>query len=223
MRWNGLPVLIFGSGGISKETYHIIKQINASNHQKVYDFLGFVEDEVSKIGKEIIDGFKVVACDENIKEYCSAFSILGMVLPIGNPKIKAIIYNKIRDIENIVYPNIIHPNVTFGANSVQLGVGNIFAAGTSFTCDIKIGNFNLINLNSTIGHDTEIGDFNVINPLVAISGNVVIKNGCLIGTGAKILQQLTIGDDATIGSGAVVIRDVEPSSTVVGIPAKRIK
>ena len=223
MKWNGLPLLIFGGGGISKETYNVIKQINEYNNQKIYDFLGFVEDDASKIGTEIIDGFKVLACDEDINKYSNAFPILGIVIPVGDPRIKSIIYNKIKNIENIVYPNIIHPNVKFDVNSVKLGIGNILTSGINLTCDIKIGNFNLVNLNSTIGHDTEIGDFNVINPLVAVSGNVTIKNCCLIGTGAKILQQLTIYNDVTVGSGSVVVKDIEQNSTVVGVPAKRIK
>ncbi|NBI07139.1 acetyltransferase [Senegalia massiliensis] len=223
MKWNGLPLLIFGSGGISKETYNIIKQINLHNGQQVYDFLGFVEDDISKVGNEIIDGYNVITCDNDIAEYTRYFPVIGVVIPIGNPKVKSIIYNKINNIRNIVYPNIIHPSVKFDIDNVKLGIGNILTAGVNLTCDIKIGNFNLINLNCTVGHDTELKDYNVINPLVAISGNIIIKNGCLIGTGAKILQELTVNDNSIIGSGAVVVRDVEENSTVVGVPAKLIK
>ena len=223
MNWNGLPVLIFGSGGISKETYNLIKQINMHNSQQVYDVLGFVEDEESKIGKEVIGGLKVITCDDALTDYSGSFSVIGIVIPIGNPKVKSIIYNRIKNIENAVYPNIVHPSIKFDANDVKLGIGNIITSGVNLTCDIRIGNFNLVNLNCTIGHDTVVEDFNVINPLVAVSGNVTIKNCCLIGTGAKILQQLRIGDNAAVGSGAVVIKDVEENSTVVGVPAKRIK
>lgn len=223
MIWNGLPVLVFGSGGISKETYHIIQQINNYNNEKVYDFLGFIEDNEIKIGNEVINGYKVVSSDENILEYAKNYSILGIVIPIGNPKVKSAIFNKVKFISNLVYPNIIHPNVSFDPKTVSFGYGNVIGAGSILTCDVRMGNFNLINLNSTIGHDTEIGDFNVINPLTAISGNVHLKDLCLIGTGAKILQGLTINKNSTVGAGAVVVKDVEEDSTVVGVPAKRIK
>lgn len=223
MNWNGLPVLILGSGGISRETYNLIKQINMHNSQQVYDVLGFVENDASKIGKEVIRGLKVITCDNALSDYSGLFSVVGIVIPIGNPKVKSIIYNRIKNIENAVYPNIVHPSVEFDASDVQLGIGNIITAGVNLTCDIRIGNFNLINLNCTIGHDTVIEDFNVINPLVAVSGNVTINNCCLIGTGAKILQQIRINDSATVGSGAVVVKDVEENSIVVGVPAKRIK
>lgn len=223
MKWNGLPVVIFGSSGISKETFHIIKEINMVNNVKVYDFLGFIEDNESKIGNEVIHGYKVIAHDSNFWEFSGMFSVLGVVIPIGIPKIKSLIYNKICSIDNLVFPNIIHPKVHYDSKSVLLGHGNIIAAGTSLTCNIEIGNFNLINLNTTIGHDTKIGNFNVINPITSISGNVNIKDSCLIGTGANILQQLTIKSNGTVGAGAVVLSDVEDSDTVVGIPAKSIK
>lgn len=223
MSWDGLPILIFGSGGVSKDTYYIIKQINECNNCKIYNVLGFVESDSFRIGNEIVDGYKVVVCDECIYEYSKEFPILGVVIPIGNPRIKSKIYNDIKKIENIVYPNIIHPKVIFNSSSIKLGIGNILTSGINLTYDIEVGNFNLINVNSTIGHDTKIGNFNVINPLAAISGNVTIHNNCLIGTGAKVLQQLTIKSNAIVGSGAVVIKNVEENTTVVGIPAKQIK
>ncbi|MCM3124163.1 MULTISPECIES: NeuD/PglB/VioB family sugar acetyltransferase [unclassified Mesobacillus] len=223
MEWKGLPIVIFGSGGISKETYYIIEEINFNNNTKVYDFLGFIEDNESKIGDEVINGYKVIASDNNFEEYTKDFALLGVVIPIGTPKVKSIIYNGIKSIENIVFPNIIHPNVKYDKNSVLMGKGNVFAAGVSLTCNINIGDFNLLNLNATVGHDTKIGDFNVINPLAAISGDINLSNLCLIGTGAKVLQQLTINNGATVGAGAVVVKDVEEKATVVGVPAKKIK
>ena len=45
---------------------------------------------------------------------------------------------------------------------------------------------------------------------------------CQIGAGAKILGNITVGNHAKIGAGAVVLNDVEPYSTVVGIPAKPV-
>lgn len=221
MKWNGLPVVIFGSGGISKETFYIIQEINNNNNVQIYNFLGFVEDHESKIGDEVINGYKVIASDDNFREFSKNFSELGVVIPIGNPKVKSIIYKNIETIENIVFPNVIHPNVNYDKNSVQFGYGNIIAAGTNLTCNIQVGNFNLININTSVGHDTKIGDFNVINPLAAISGDVDMKNLCLIGTGAKVLQQLLINEGAIVGAGAVVVKDVDEYSTVVGIPAKK--
>lgn len=47
-----------------------------------------------------------------------------------------------------------------------------------------------------------------------------VRRGASIGSGAVILGGVTIGERATVGAGAVVTRDVEPGSTVTGVPAR---
>lgn len=99
--------------------------------------------------------------------------------------------------------------------------GIVIAPGTYLTVGIEIDDFVYINLACTIGHGARIGACSVINPGAHISGDVRIGEGCLIGSGAVILQGIAIGDGAIIGAGAVVTRDVEPGTTVVGVPARR--
>lgn len=223
MFWNGLPLLIFGNGGISKEVYNLIKDINRGNNNQIFDFIGFVGQKQFEIGNEIIDGYKVVSSDEDVIKFASNYKVIGMVIPIANPTVKKSIYDKVKRKSNIVFPNIIHPSIYLNLDNIKIGKGNIITSGVNITCHIKIGDFNLINLNSTIGHDTEIGNFNIINPLASISGNVVIKDSCLIGTGAQILQGLSILSYSTVGAGAVVVKNIEQNTTVVGIPARPLK
>ncbi|MBF8983791.1 NeuD/PglB/VioB family sugar acetyltransferase [Lutibacter sp. B2] len=223
IRWNGLPIIIFGSGGISKEIYFLVEEINRCNKSRVFDVVGFIEEHELKIGKTVINDVSVVACDNNFEELCKDYKVLGVVVPIGSPRIKELIVRKINNIDNLVFPNIIHPNVEYDYSNFNIGEGNILTSGTKITTDVIIGNFNLVNLNSTIGHDTVIGDFNVINPLSSISGNVKIGNCCLIGTGTNILQQIKVGDNSTIGAGSVVTKNVPKNETVVGIPAKKLE
>lgn len=47
-----------------------------------------------------------------------------------------------------------------------------------------------------------------------------IRSGVLIAAGATVLGNIEIGIGAKIGAGSVVLNDVEPHTTVVGIPAK---
>ena len=47
-----------------------------------------------------------------------------------------------------------------------------------------------------------------------------IRPGVLLGAGAKILGNVVIGEGAWVGAGSVVLNDVEPHTTVVGVPAK---
>ena len=223
MLWNGLPLVIFGSGGISKEIYCLIDDINRSSFHQSYDFIGFVGSSQDEVGNEIIDNFNIISSDDQFVEFASKYPIIGIVIPLGDPIVKKKIYDKFKYISNAVFPNLFHPTISFNKNNLIIGQGNIITAGVNLTCDIKIGDFNLFNLNSTVGHDTLIGNFNVINPSASISGNVTVKDCCLIGTGAQILQGLNVNDRSTVGAGAVVVRDVNQNATVIGVPAKTIK
>ncbi len=48
-------------------------------------------------------------------------------------------------------------------------------------------------------------------------------NNVLISTGAKILGPFKVGDNARIGANSVVLEEVEPNTTVVGVPGKAVK
>lgn len=82
-----------------------------------------------------------------------------------------------------------------------------------------------------IGETAEIGDECTLYHGVTLGGtswrhgkrHPTLARGVVIGAGAKVLGPITIGENAKIGSNAVVVRDVPPSATAVGIPARIIE
>ena len=44
-----------------------------------------------------------------------------------------------------------------------------------------------------------------------------------MGSHASILPGGRVGDEAVVGAGSVVLKNVEPGSTVIGVPAKVLK
>lgn len=219
-RWNGLPLVIFGSGGISREVAQLVEDINNHSPVQVFDLLGFVESDPEMVGNRS-SIYDIVSCDRDFSSFAARFPVLGVALPIGFPKVKRKVFtNVLADIKNIVYPNLIHPSVSVQRETLDIGVGNIITAGLRLTTNIKIGNFNLFNLNSTVGHDVVIGDFCVINPVATISGGVTVEDDVLIGTGTNILQNITIKARSTAGAGSLVAKDIPEDTVVVGIPAK---
>jgi len=82
-----------------------------------------------------------------------------------------------------------------------------------------------------IGETAEIGDNCTIYHNVTLGGtgkdvgkrHPTIGNNVLISTGAKILGPFKVGDNSRIGANAVVLNEVEPNTTVVGVPGKAVR
>ncbi|MGL5125520.1 MAG: NeuD/PglB/VioB family sugar acetyltransferase [Fusobacteriaceae bacterium] len=219
--WNGLPIVIIGKSGLGKKTKVTIDEINKESNNMIYDLVGFLDDDDSDNSK--IKGINYLGNIEQLKQLVKIYPTLGVVVAIGFPRIKRLIVEKIKNIEGIVFPNIIHPKAFYYKEDLKIGYGNIIASSVNICTDVKIGDFNFINLSSTIGHDVEIKNFLVINPLASISGNVVIKDEVLIGTGANVLQNLIIEKGCKIGAGCVITKSCSEGKTYIGIPGRETK
>lgn len=208
-------IAVIGAGGFGREVKMLIDQINQTKPQ--YNFIGYFDDGFKKgdlVNNDAILGS--ITDLNNIKEP------LVLALAIGNPKLKQQIISSLNN-TNLVFDNLIHPNVLFDNETSNLGKGNIICANSVVTVNVQIQNFVIINLACTIGHDTVIESFVSIMPQVAISGEVVLQQCAYIGTGAKIINQVNIGANTIVGAGAVVSNSLPDNCTAVGIPAKPIK
>lgn len=81
-----------------------------------------------------------------------------------------------------------------------------------------------------IGETAEIGDDCTLYHGVTLGGtswdggkrHPTLGNNVVVGAGAKILGPIIIGNNARVGSNSVVVKPVEDSTTVVGIPAHAV-
>ena len=82
-----------------------------------------------------------------------------------------------------------------------------------------------------IGETTVIGDDCTIYQGATLGGtgkdtgkrHPTLGNNVMVGAGAKILGPFTVGDNSKIAANAVLLREVEPDSTCVGVPARVVK
>lgn len=82
-----------------------------------------------------------------------------------------------------------------------------------------------------IGETTVIGDNCTLYQGVTLGGtgkdkgkrHPTLEEGVMVAAGAKILGPFTVGRHAKIGAGSVVLKEVTPSSTVVGIPGRVVR
>lgn len=82
-----------------------------------------------------------------------------------------------------------------------------------------------------IGETAIVGDDCTIYQGVTLGGTSLTKGtkrhptlekGVIVGAGAQVLGNVTVGDGAKVGSNAVVVKEVPPSATAVGNPARII-
>ena len=82
-----------------------------------------------------------------------------------------------------------------------------------------------------IGETTEIGDNCTLYQGVTLGGtgkdvgkrHPTLGNNVLVGAGAKVLGPIEIKDNSKVAANAVVLKNIEESSTAVGIPARVVR
>lgn len=209
-------IAIFGVGGFGREVLMLIQDINKVS--PTWNVIGFFDDGYP-IGYEVHKLRNL----GGVKELSKWETPLSLAVAIGKPHIKQGVLNNINN-PQIDYPTLIHPSAIIGDGEyVEMGQGCIICANCVLTCDIKLGDFVILNLACTVGHDAIIKDNCAFMPTCNISGEVVIEEKVFCGTGVKIINQTQIGANSIVGAGAVVTKSLPANCTAVGIPAKTIK
>jgi len=141
----------------------------------------------------------------------------------------------------ILYSDVrIGDNVDFGHNVLireHVNVGNNTLIGTNVAID---GHCN-IGSNVSIQTGVYISVYCTIKDRVFLGPNCMLLNdkymkqakyalrgptiqeGASIGGNAIIMPRVTIGKGAVVGAGSVVVRNVQPRTVVVGVPAVKLK
>lgn len=209
-------ILIYGFGGFGHEVACLIQHINRK--KPTWNVLGYIDDGV-EVGTECKYG-KVLGDINTLNAWESPVAV---VIAIGSTKYLELISQRITN-PNVDFPNIIAPNVFyFDEESVAMGRGNIVTFGCRFSCNTRLGDFNVLNGNISLGHDANMGNYNVLFPETRISGQTSIGNRNFFGARVFVAQCLKVGDDCRFGAGCYVLRKTKDGCLYMGNPAKKIE
>jgi sugar O-acyltransferase (sialic acid O-acetyltransferase NeuD family) len=142
----------------------------------------------------------------------------GVVVAIGNNRIRAV-----KQAELVASggktATIIHPSAMVSAHAT-VGVGSVVLANAAVNACATVGAGVIVNTGAVVEHDCVVGDFTHISPNAVLAGGVALGSLVWVGSCASVKPLIAIGEASVVGMGAVVTKDVPPSVTVIGNPAK---
>lgn len=212
-------IAIYGAGGFGKEVACLLDRINKSQSEPQWRLIGFFDDG-KPIGTTISHYGPVLGGMTELNAWPNP---LDIAIAIGSPttikKIVEAINNPL-----ICFPNVIDPTFEMADElTAKLGHGNIILRNCFISCDVEIGNFNVLNGDVVLGHDAIIQDYNVFMPNVRISGCVTIGNENLFGACSFVIQGLKIGNLIRLSPGGMLLTRPKDNGLYIGNPAKRYK
>jgi sugar O-acyltransferase (sialic acid O-acetyltransferase NeuD family) len=198
-----VSVLVVGAGGHAKV---VIATLQAAERTVA----GCLDDHAEAEGTVVL-GVPVVGPTSRLAEHAGE-----AVLAIGA--------NAVRQRLAAAHPEarwvtVVHPSAVVH-ESVRLGAGTVVFAGAVLQPDVAVGAHAIVNTGATVDHDGRLGDFVHVAPGCHLSGGVTLGEGAFLGVGCACLPGVTVGAWTTVGGGGVVVRDLPPSVTAVGVPAR---
>ena len=181
-----------------------------------YNILGFLDDDVNKIGKYFY-GYKVIGSTDEVFSFSKETAI---VIGIGSPKIKKNIHQKLTD-SGFLFPAFISKNVWL-SNHVKVGKGVIIYPGVSINYETVVEDFVIVNMNCAIGHNCHISKYCTLAPGVNFAGFTKVEEGADVGIGVSSKQNILIGANSIIGGQSMLVKNVAANSKVAGVPASSI-
>ena len=212
-------IVILGTGGNCLDILDAINDVNDARREKIYECIGFLDDDEQKWGKEFF-GVKVWGPLASAGQYEECSFVNGIGSPANFWKKKEIISKTGVGLER--FETIVHPTASVSKMSI-LGAGTVVFPNATIASNVKIGHHVIILPNTVVSHNDAIGDYTCIAGGVCVSGGVEIGHSCYLGANTSLINDVRVGNYCLIGMGSVVLTDVPDNEIWVGNPARFLR
>jgi sugar O-acyltransferase (sialic acid O-acetyltransferase NeuD family) len=206
-------IVVVGTGGMGREA-----AAWAADAWPGARLLGFLDDRPEAHGSVVAD-LPVLGGVDWLDD--PARRDVEVVPAVGVPRSRAALLARL-DEAGARLATLVHPTVHLGPRT-RTEPGVIVSPGVFLSCDVHVDAGAIVNYGAMVGHDGRIGASSFVGPGVHLAGGVTVGALADVGIGATVIQGVEVGEQAVVGAGAVVIRDVQPHTTVVGVPARPIR
>lgn len=208
-------IAVYGAGGLGRETACLIDRVNSVEPQ--WEIIGYFDDGVQS-GTQVDHHGCVLGNMQTLNSYPDE---LDVAIAIGSPKTVKLLVEKITN-PKIGFPNIICPTFDIvDPQTFTIGKGNVIKNLCRVSCNVKLGDFNMLNGMVVFGHDAEVGSYNSFMPNVRISGETKIGDANFFGIASIVLQGVKVGNDVRLGAASVLMKKTQDGYLYMGNPAKK--
>lgn len=207
--------VILGGGGHARVLVDCIQSSSAA------ELIGVLDSDRTLLGKNVLD-VPILGGDELlpklVREGATHFVIgLGSV---KDNRPRATLFDL--GVKNGLTPlTVIHPSA-FLSSWAKVGAGSVLFPKSVVNAGAVLGRNVIVNTGAIVEHDCVLGDHVHVATGAQLASTVRVGSFAHIGAGATVRQCIAIGEGAVVGAGAVVVKDVDPRTVVMGVPARPI-
>lgn len=212
-------------GGIGNGAVALSTVVDINNSEDGYDtweVLGFLNDSADKAQ---VEGFPWLGPIESASVHrlrsCKDVYFLWTLFSTQLRQDMAVRLLGL-GIEREKWATLVHPTAVV-SRFAEIRRGVIVHPLSCVGPGVVIGDHVQLFGQSFVGHDTRVRNYAYLANGARISSFVTLDEGAYIGMGASVREFVQVGKWAIVGMGAVVLENVEPHTTVVGVPAREIR
>lgn len=203
-----MNILIYGKSGLARTAAQIARLLPG------IEPVGFIADEAVTDGETLMDLPVLPEKDRGTIEHDA------IIIALLQPEQRKRFHDRLIAAGEIM-TTLIHPSAIIAPDAV-IQDGCLICAGAVIGSECRIRGNSLIGPGSIVDFDAGIGPHAHVGQGASIAQSVTVAEGATLKSGASVKESISIGSWATVGVGSAATADVEPGTTVVGVPARSI-
>jgi sugar O-acyltransferase (sialic acid O-acetyltransferase NeuD family) len=216
-----MRLIVAGAGNAGLKVVQIITDSHDAGDRE-YEIAAFIDDSLEKgsdfYGYPVIGGTSDL---DEIEETIGPLDTLGLVCAIGEPRIRRKVLDLISPRFKI-FPNLIHPSAQV-SKFASVGKGNVISQNVVVQPEALVGDFNVIKAGVAVGSYSKITEYCTMGTNSITQCRATLLPGSSMGGGALVIEDVTLGERSHVGPNSLLTRDLDADTTVLGVPARRLR